>query len=280
MNRPDKPSDDRKVLVLPGTTSSPEDTMISTEALAVLISLAVLVLATGLFFGLKRYAGGVDSAAFVALLLTPLFLYLVLSGRVQELYGPGGWGAKFRDTVHDSVKIMEIPVDPEPLQSLEKQGENAIPELIARLKPNVPNALVLAVGRGVYYKRDLIEKYLQAMMAAGPATYVVFVDDRTKQFVGSASGRQVLAAVSVTAATAMADRFMNDLEKGGEDPFAGIVGLVTESLSPRDTNVVALEKLVNTNADALVVSDERHRPIALVDRNLLVTKLMLKLAKE
>ena len=73
---------------------------------------------------------------------------------------------------------------------------------------------------------------------------------------------------------------MNDLEKGGEDPFAGIVGLVTELLSPRDTNVVALEKLVNTNADALVVSDERHRPIALVDRNLLVTKLMLKLAKE
>ena len=57
------------------------------------------------------------------------------------------------------------------------------------------------------------------------------------------------------------------------------MGLVTESLSPEDSNVVALEKLVNTNADALViVSDDGRRPIAVVDRNRLVTKLMLKLA--
>ena len=77
--------------------------MISTDALAVLISFTVLVLATGLFFGLKRYAGGVDSAVFVALLLTPLLLYLSLSGRLQEFSGPGGWGAKFRDIAHDSV---------------------------------------------------------------------------------------------------------------------------------------------------------------------------------
>jgi hypothetical protein len=62
--------------------------MISTDALAVLISLAVLVVATGLFFGLKRYAGGVDSAVFVALLLTPLLVYLFLSGRVQEFFRP------------------------------------------------------------------------------------------------------------------------------------------------------------------------------------------------
>ena len=89
----------------------------------------MLLLATGIFFGLKRYAGGVDSAAFVALLLTPLFLYLSLSGRVQELYGPGGWGAKFRDIAHDSVEIMKIPVDPELLQAIEKEGEGAIPGL-------------------------------------------------------------------------------------------------------------------------------------------------------
>ena len=40
------------------------------------------------------------------------------------------------------------------------------------------------------------QKYLKALIAAGPATYVVFVDATTKQFVGSASGRQVLAALS------------------------------------------------------------------------------------
>ena len=190
---------------------------------------AALVLATGLFLGLKRYAGGVDSAAFVALLLTPLFLYLSLSGRVQELYGPGGWGAKFRDVTHDSVESMKVPVDPEPLQAIEKGGEGAIPSRIAGLQPNVPNALVLSVGRGNYYRRDLIEKYLQALIAAGPATYVVFVE-RPYRAVRRQCQRQTGAGG--TERPAVADRFMNDLKTGGERPFAGIVGLVTESLSP------------------------------------------------
>jgi hypothetical protein len=250
--------------------------MIPTDALAVLISLAVLVLAAGLFFGLKRYAGGVDAAVFIALLLTPLLVYLVLSGRVQEFSGPGGWGAKFRDIAYASVETTKILVDAQPLQAMEKGGEGEIANRIAGLKPNVPNALVLSVGRGSYYVRDIIEKYLQALMAAGPATYAVFVDANTGQFVGSASGRQVLAALSDPT---VAERFMHDLQEGGERPFAGMGFLVTESLSPEDSNVVALEKLVNTNADALViVSDDGRRPIAVVDRNRLVTKLMLKLA--
>ena len=51
------------------------------------------------------------------------------------------------------------------------------------------------------------------------------------------------------------------------------------TLSPQDSNVVALQKLVNTNADALVIVPEEGRgPFSIVDRNRLVTKLMLKLA--
>ena len=140
----------------------------------------------------------------------------------------------------------------------------------------MPNALELAVGRGSYYVPDIIKKYLQALMAAGPATYVVFVKADTGQFVGSASGRQVLAALNNPDS---AERFMRDLREGGERPFAGMGVLVTESLSPEDSNVVALQKLVDTNADALVIiSDDGRRPIAGIDRNRLVTKLMLKLA--
>jgi hypothetical protein len=250
--------------------------MMSMDVLAVLTSLAVLALATALFFGLKRYAGGVDSAVFVALLLTPILVYLFLSGRLQEFSGPGGWGAKFRDIAHASVETTKILVDAQPLQTMEKGGESEIAMRIASLKPNVPNALVLAVGRGSYYVPDIILKYLQALMAAGPATYVVFVDARTGQFVGSASGRQVLAALSDPE---VSERFMHDLREGGERPFAGMGFLVTESLSPDDSNVVALQKLVDTNADALViVSEDKRQPIAVIDRNRLVTKLMLKLA--
>ena len=196
------------------------------------------------------------------------------SGRVQEFYGPGGFGAKFREIAHDFVETTKILVDAQPLQTIKKEGEGNIPNRIAGLKPNVPNALLLYVGRG--NSPDLIEKHLQALITAGPATYVVFLDSSTEQFVGSASGRQVLAALSDPA---VKDRFMKDLQEGGERPFAGMGFLVTESLSPQDSNVVALQKLVNTNADALVIVPEDGRgPFSIIDRNRLVTKLMLKLA--
>jgi hypothetical protein len=250
--------------------------MLSTDTIAVLISLAVLLLATGLFLGLKHYVGGIDSAIFVALLLTPLLIYLFLSGRIQEFSGPGGWGAKFRDIAHASVETTRILVDAEPLQAMTKGPESEIVNRIAALKPNVPNALVLSVGRGSYYVAEVIEKYLQALMQAGPSSYVVFVDANTERFVGSANARQVLAALKNPE---LAEHFMRDLREGGLRPFAEMGFLVRESLSPDDSNVVALQKLIDTNADALViVSADGRQLLGVVDRNRLIAKLMLKLA--
>jgi hypothetical protein len=38
-----------------------------------------------------------DSATVIALLLLPLLVFGVVSGKIQELTGPGGWGAKFAE---------------------------------------------------------------------------------------------------------------------------------------------------------------------------------------
>jgi uncharacterized membrane protein len=45
-----------------------------------------------------------DSATFIALLLIPLFVYAIASGKVQEFSAPGGWGAKFRDAATEKVR--------------------------------------------------------------------------------------------------------------------------------------------------------------------------------
>lgn len=250
--------------------------MLSNEFIALLVSFVVLLLATGLFLGMKKFFGGIDSAIFVALLLTPLLVYLFVSGRLQEFSAPGGWGAKFRDIAQASVETTKILVDAQPLQIMEKGAEGEIERRIAELKPNVPNALVLFVGRGGYYVADIIEKYLQALIAAGPSTYVIFIDANTKQFVGSASGRQILATLQDPALTA---QFMQELSEGGSRPFAEMRFLVEVSLSQDDTNVIALQKLIDTNADALIiVSDDKQHILGVIDRNHLIAKLMLKLA--
>jgi hypothetical protein len=55
--------------------------------------------------------------------------------------------------------------------------------------------------------------------------------------------------------------------------------LITAYLTPTDTNLVALQKFLDTNAVALVVvSSDSTRPLGVVDRDRLITKLLLKLA--
>ena len=102
------------------------------------------------------------------------------------------------------------------------------------------------------------------------------LQDVNPRFLGSASGRQVLAALTDPG---LAERFMRELREGGLRPFANMRFLVQESLSPNDTNVFALQKLIDANVDALViVANDRQQILGVVDRNHLIAKLMLKLA--
>ena len=160
---------------------------------------------------------------------------------------------------------------------MEKGAATDIPKLVGELRPELPNALVLRVGRSGYYVPEVMRSYLQALMAVGPASYVIFVDDDTGAFVGSATASQVFAALSEGSAV---DRFMQELESGGPDAFKAFDFIVRQSLEPSDTNTDALEKFLATNAEALVlVSDDEKRLLGVVQRSHLITKLMLRLAE-
>ena len=130
------------------------------------------------------------------------------------------------------------------------------------------------MARPHYYEIEAIRQYLKAVIAIGALAYVVFVDSNSKKFIGSASANQLIAYLEDHGA---AEEFMGKLE-GQPRLFVGY-GLVTDALTPDDTNVAALQKFVSTHADALVIiSKDRRKPIGVLDRDRLMTKLMLKLA--
>jgi hypothetical protein len=251
-------------------------TAISQEWLGILVGAGVLVAAVGVLLIMKWLVGSVDGATFVAVLLFPLIVYAVVSGRVAEFTGPGGWGAKFRTAATSQVETSGIIENAEDLQAVEKGGLRDLGRAVEQLNPDLPNALTLRVGRSGYYHPEAILRYLKALLAVGPSTYVVFVEYETGQFVGSANASQVVAILE---AGPTRDDFMAELESGGEAAFEDLGFLVRESLSPDDSNNQALEKFLDTNADALVVvSVDGQKPVGIVDRNRLMTKLMVKLA--
>jgi hypothetical protein len=247
------------------------------DANAILGSVVVLAVAIALLLALKRLAGRVDSGVFIALLLVPIAVYSLLSGRIEEMSG-GGVALKFKDFAQASVATTAIKSgimdEAQPCSSSSKGGPGNLQSMLARLKSDLPNALTPSVGKSGYYMPEAIIDYY--LIAIAPSSYVVFVDDANKTFIGSAWARQVL---SILKDNSTSGRFMEELENRKPNPFAGMGFLVTQYLTRSDTNATALQKFADTNADALViVSDDGKQPIGVVDRNRLVAKLMVKLA--
>ena len=251
---------------------------LSTESTAIAAGIAVFVAALALIWGLRKIMGGsIDGAIFIAVLLVPVIVYALVSGRLAEFSGPGGWGAKFRTAATDQVEASAILENVEGLQEVEKRGLRDLQRIVDGLDPNLPNALLLRVGKSGYYQPGAIRTYLTTLMTVGPSTYVVFVDNETSGFVASANASQILALVD---SNTDAGPFMSELGSGqSADAFKGYDFLVRQSLKSDETNAKALQIFLDTNADALVVvSEDGKKPVGVVDRNRLITKLMVKLA--
>jgi hypothetical protein len=249
----------------------------SAESLAVVSSGIVLLVALGLLFMLSRAFGKVDGATFIAILLVPLLVYGILSGRLAEFSGPGGWGAKFQAVAEMEIDPTAIVEGAEQLDLVEKGGFDTLRDFAGRLDRKRPNAVSLEVGRSGYYSAEAIQTYIRTLQSAGSATYVIFIDHETKRFIGSANSDQVLALIG---SSATRDAFMQELQNPGEgeEPFAEFRFLVRESLTPNDTNSAALDKFLASGAQALVVLDDSGQPSGVVDRDRLMTRLMKTLA--
>ena len=245
----------------------------SRNALALWTS-STAFLAGAAVLALLMHLGSVDGVAFIALLLVPLILFALVSGRLEEFSAPGGWGAKFRVEIASKVGPSGILSDVQKVQFVEKQSLKSLGSADASLNPKQPNALVLKVGTPDYSPGD-IQQYLKTLKAVGTATYVVFVYKESGRFIGSASADQVLAILDSSLAV---KEFMNALGSTGQEPFGQFDFLTTEALGPTDTNKTALDKFLASGANGLVVLGNSQEPVGVVDRTRLLTKLLANLA--
>ena len=141
------------------------------EIFTILASILVLIAAGFILYFMDRHLGAVDEAIFISLLLVPIIVYALASGRLAEFSGPGGWGAKFRAEATSQVTGNQI-IQSDDLQFLEKGDLRSLSDYVRGLNPNLAAALTLRVGHGGYQKRAIIN-YLKTLMAAVPSTYVV-----------------------------------------------------------------------------------------------------------
>src|SRR6266576_6584205 len=146
---------------------------------AILLAAGAFILAFVVAFAINRMKFG-DSATFVALLLTPMVVYGVASGKIQEFSAPGGWGAKFREAAQAKVAVTTSNLMPlsdavRQLDVIEKGGLSELQTLGPQLQKDKPIALSFQLGQQNYVV-DIAIKYIEFLLLSDNEMAVLIVD--------------------------------------------------------------------------------------------------------
>ena len=259
------------------------------DYLALGVAVAIFLVTLGVVLLLRRL-GIMDSVAFVVLILLPVAFYGAASGYIQEIAAPGGWALTFREVADDPVKgadelvtTVELGENVEEISRVEKGGVGAIERYRQNLAPGDAIAVTLTLGE-TFYTQKAIAAYLRAFLALDPQLTVMFLDGEG-DFAGSAPAQSVLAQLEYEMQTGGDSPFLDavaeaDAETPELEALRQLVALTTESVTSETTNVAALKLMLEEGVDTLVAVDRQGRPSGIVQRDAIVTRLMVKLAAD
>jgi len=241
---------------------------------AVLLAGGAFFLAFAVAFAINRMKVG-DSATFIALLLTPLLVYGVASGKIQEFSAPGGWGAKFREAAQAAVTptALTTPLNEvvQQFDIIEKGGLAELQGLGPRLHKDKPIALSFQLGQQ-NYDVDTAIKYIEFLMLTD-SDMTVLILDSSRHFVAMTEGTTMLTLLRNQGLP-----IRNALAGADKEFFVTLPGFHTNNIKATDSNAIALEKMRQQNARSIVLINNEGTPIGVVKRDDIVSRLLEKLA--
>jgi hypothetical protein len=239
------------------------------------IGLSLLFLTAGfLVVWLTKSVVGIDGdVIFVSLLLIPVLVYLVLSGRLEELRGPGGLEARFTRVAQESVTIAKQAIAPsiQAMDMVRKAGLEELTRLRAEIDESRPTVMTIELGRG-HYTSDAVTGYLDFLSQFRNFKFVVFLD-QAGSFVAYMPQWAVRGMLSKPE---LKSGFIDAINRNARDDLRRYPGLIQDAISSDATNAEALREMERLNLEALLVVDG-NTPRGVVEREQILSRMMLAL---
>ena len=156
-----------------------------------------------------------------------------------------------------------------------KAGARELPRRMRDLDESKPIILALALGREGYYNREVWAKYMQALSQFRSFKFVVILDQENK-FVAYMPDWAILQILRMEA---LGDEFVRIINTGNIQELQRYPGVVTSTISTKATNINALREMTTQNLEALVVIDEDRKLKGVVEREQILSKLLLSMAR-
>lgn len=244
---------------------------------AFMISILFLFLGFfALFFTKTVLNMGQDAAVLVSIVLVPALLYLILSGRLQE-FSAGGLSAKFTDVAHKPLDESNADlIDPEEVTSMAKEGIWELQKKLQDVSKARYVVLTLTLGKAGYYNTKALLDYLREFSQYPNFKFLVVLEQTGEVFAYILGWRAI--QILEMQQQRQENSFVDALNEGRKRELLGY-GLVQSALRTTDTNITALKEMTDLKMDALIVTDRERKLKGIVEREQVLSKLMLAISK-
>jgi hypothetical protein len=237
------------------------------------IWIAGVVFIIGLALTSHLNANGKDNTALViALLLIPLIVYCILSGKLREFSAPGGWVAKFQEAAAEKIKPASLTECIENIQVVQKGGVDALQEQGQRLQKGRPVALTLQLGNA-NHDASALQAYIETLRISDPEMSVLFLDQAGALIVYA----EASAILGLLRQPAQSGPLMAAIKQPNIGYLMALPGFAWQTISSERSNAEALQLMRELNARTLVVVDAQKRPIGIVKRDHIMARLLIEL---
>lgn len=247
------------------------------ELIILPISIAIFLLIILLMVIMRMRTGGKFEVKSPDILIAfiPIAMWMVFSGQVKVIEFAGfriesafieALGAKVKEQA--KLPVEEIATEP-------KAGLGKIRELIS----NKTEGLSFSLGRG-YYVGSIIDEYLNELTRYPFFKYVV-INDQTGKFYGLIEAGHLQSSLSQPAYKANFDDFARWLNRADRTALSNIPGFIgNKHTITKDTEKqTALQEMEDWDLNTLPVLNEKKEFFGVVERNRLISSLILEVAK-
>ncbi len=217
-----------------------------------------------------------DSVA-IAMLLLPLIVYLIVSGRISELKTPGGLEAKFTAAASESVTPASETVEPEDVQ-VPVEGQMALQSVIPVKKPDDSRPIVMTVtlGQGEnHYSRGGLLNAVEVYSQYRNFKFVVFLDQENRFQACMPSW----AIKNLLGKEALGNEFVTLVNSGNIIQLADYPGMIMDTITTQTSNIDALKEMTGQNIEAMIVISEKKALAGVVEREQILSKILLALTQ-
>lgn len=224
----------------------------------------------------------VGDVVLVLLLVTPILIYAIVSGKLTELKGPGGVEAKFSAQAampvattasHDSVSIDELLTVPA------GTGQQQLGKRVQRFTEIQPIVMTVTIGAPSFGEGEEEEHirglraYVAQLSRSRNFALVAFLDVRG-DFVAYMPSWVVKNRLDNKE---KAEELFTVLKQADQQKLFEYPGILRDKVSPNATNGEALRKMVESNLNIIVVVDENNRLRGVLEREQVLSKMVLTL---